>query len=139
MVNGQGARPRPVWIVEDEPTVGRLAAEICETIGAVPTVYRAPLPFLLALRGSTVPAAVILDWRLENELSSGLFLATRHRYSSVPVIYWTNSPGALPSMIRDDAMTLVVDKVGGIESLRRALGWAFGIHGEAVPYGPEAG
>jgi DNA-binding NtrC family response regulator len=116
---------RPVWIVEDEPDVGRLAAEICEQAGAMPVVFRAPLSFLLALRGSTKPDAVILDWRLANELSSGIFMATRHRYARIPVIYWTNSPESLPAMIRDDPLTIVVDKQGGIETLERALGWAF--------------
>lgn len=86
---------------------------------------RAPLSFLLALRGSSMPSAVILDWRLENELSSGLFLATRHRYRGMPVIYWTNSPEGLPAMMREDGLTLVADKQGGVESLEQALGWAF--------------
>lgn len=120
----QSAPPRPVWIVDDDPTIGRLAAEICESAGAVPTLFRAPLPFLLALRGPTKPAAVILDWRLENELSSGLFLAVRHRYHSMPVIYWTNSPQSLPAMIRGDGLTLVVDKGGGVDSFEQAIGWA---------------
>ena len=120
-----GGAQRPVWIVEDEPDVGRLAAEICEAVGAAPVVFRAPLSFLLALRGSTMPSAVILDWRLENDLSSGIFLATRHRYRRMPVIYWTNSPESLPAMIRDDPLTLVVDKQGGVETFERALGWAF--------------
>lgn len=120
-----GERQRPVWIVEDEPNVGMLAAEICESFGAVPTLFRAPLSFLLALRGPTMPSAVILDWRLANELSSGLFLATRHRFRGMPVIYWTNSPEGLPAVIRDDELTQVVDKQGGVEPLERALGWAF--------------
>jgi hypothetical protein len=117
--------------------VARLAAEICEEVGAVPTIFRAPLPFLLALRGSSVPSAVILDWRLENELSSGVFLATRHRYREMPVIYWTNSPAALPAMIRDDELTLVVDKQGGVESLEQALGWAFQHRGPTVDQSRE--
>ena len=124
-MNDQDGRPRPVWIVEDEQTVGKLAAEICEQAGALPTVFRAPLSYLLALRGSSMPDAVILDWRLENELSSGLFLATRHRYRGMPVIYWTNSPESLPAMIRDDTMTLIADKQGGVEALENALRWAF--------------
>ena len=119
------ARRRPVWIVEDEPNVGTLAAEICESFGAVPTLFRAPLAYLLALRGSSMPSAVILDWRLANELSSGLFLATRHRFRGMPVIYWTNSPEGLPAVVREDELTLVVDKQGGVEPLEQALGWAF--------------
>ena len=121
-----------VWIVDDDPTVGRLAAEICETVGATPTLFRAPPPYLLALRGPSAPSAVILDWRLENELSAGLFLATRHRYRGLPVIYWTNSPRSLPGMIRDDGLTLVIDKAGGVEALESALEWAFS-HPAAVP------
>ncbi len=116
---------QPVWIVEDEPNVGKLAAEICESVGAVPTLFRAPLSFLLALRGPSMPSVVILDWRLASELSSGLFLATRHRFRGMPVIYWTNSPEGLPAVIRDDELTLVVDKQGGVEPFERALEWAF--------------
>lgn len=118
-------RQRPVWIVEDEPNVGKLAVEICEAFGAMPTLFRAPLAYLLALRGSTIPSAVILDWRLANEMSSGLFLATRHRFRGMPVIYWTNSPEGLPAVVREDEMTLVVDKQGGVEPLEQALEWAF--------------
>lgn len=125
MIDEGQPRARPVWIVEDEPTVGRLAAEVCEGVGAVPTIFRAPLSYLLALRGSSMPSAVILDWRLENELSSGLFLATRHRYGGMPVIYWTNSPEGLPAVIRNDHLTLIADKQGGVEALERALSWAF--------------
>ncbi|MGI8930380.1 MAG: hypothetical protein ACR2F5_03645 [Candidatus Limnocylindria bacterium] len=132
------SHPQPVWIVDDDPMVGRLAAEICESAGALPTLFRAPFPFLLALRGSTSPAAVILDWRLENELSSGLFLAVRHRYRAMPVIYWTNSPQSLPTMIRDDEMTLVADKSGGIESLEQAIGWALGHPGSARAHSSES-
>jgi DNA-binding NtrC family response regulator len=120
-----GGRQHLVWIVEDEPNVGQLAAEVCESVGAVPTLFHAPLAFLLALRGSSVPSAVILDWRLTNELSSGLFLATRHRYRGMPVIYWTNNPEGLPNVAREDELTRVVDKAGGIEPLERALAWAF--------------
>src|SRR5687767_8855251 len=71
---------RDVWIVEDEPAAGMLAAELCEACGAAASVFRAPLPYLAALRGPTVPMAVVLDWRLENALSAALFLATRHRH-----------------------------------------------------------
>jgi DNA-binding NtrC family response regulator len=121
----RGGQQRPVWIVEDEPNVGQLAAEICESVGAMPTLFRAPLAYLLALRGSSMPEAVILDWRLATELSSGIFLATRHRYQGMPVIYWTNSPEGLPAVILQDDLTLVVDKQGGVEPLEQALGWAF--------------
>lgn len=114
-----------MWIVEDEPDAGKLAAEICETVGASPTIFHAPLAFLLALRGSSMPSAVILDWRLTNELSSGLFLATRHRYRGMPVIFWTNSPEGLPSVAREDELARVVDKRGGVEPLEQALSWAF--------------
>src|SRR5688572_12239524 len=83
------ARARQVWIVEDEPASATLAAELCETWGAHVSVFRAPLPFLSALRDRSQPMAVVLDWRLEHELSAPLFLATRHRYPRLPVIYWT--------------------------------------------------
>jgi DNA-binding NtrC family response regulator len=126
---------RHVWIVEDEPASATLAAEMCESWGADVSVFRAPLPFLSALRDRTQPTAVVLDWRLEHELSAALFLATRHRYPRLPVIYWTgHAAGALPSMITDDAMTVVVDKAEGTEPFERALDWASG-SGSGKPAG----
>jgi DNA-binding NtrC family response regulator len=116
---------RHVWIVEDEPASATLAAEMCEAWGAGVSLFRAPLPFLTALRDEGEPTAVVLDWRLEHELSAALFMATRHRYPSLPVIYWTgHSAAALPSMITDDALTTVVDKATGTEPFERALDWA---------------
>jgi DNA-binding NtrC family response regulator len=123
---------RAVWIVEDEPASATLAAELCEGWGAEVSVFRAPLPFLSALRDRSQPTAVVLDWRLEHELSAALFLATRHRYPTLPVIYWTgHTAGALPSMITEDARTTVVDKAGGTGPFERALEWAGGVGDEA--------
>ena len=125
---------RRVWIVEDEPAAGMLAAELCESYGAEASVFRAALPYLAALRSADPPRAVVLDWRLENELSAALFLATRHRLPRVPVIYWTASPrSSLPSMIREDRLTMVVDKAGGAASFESALSWALAGHGESQP------
>jgi DNA-binding NtrC family response regulator len=125
---------RQVWIVEDEPASATLAAELCEGWGADASVFRAPLPFLAALRDRSRPTAVVLDWRLEHELSAALFLATRHRYPTLPVVYWTgHSAEALPSMITEDARTIVVDKAGGTEPFERALDWASGVGDEGSP------
>jgi DNA-binding NtrC family response regulator len=116
---------RHVWIVEDEPASATLAAEMCEGWGAEVSVFRAPLPFLAALRDRSRPSAIVLDWKLEHELSAALFLATRHRYPRLPVIYWTGHvEDALPAMIKEDARTTVVDKAGGTEPFERALDWA---------------
>jgi DNA-binding NtrC family response regulator len=123
---------RQVWIVEDEPASATLAAEMCEGWGARASVFRAPLPFLSALRNDERPTAVVLDWRLEHELSAAVFLAVRHRYPRLPVIYWTgHAAGTLPSMITDDAMTVVVDKAEGTEPFERALDWASRSESEA--------
>jgi len=125
-----GWQPR-VWIVEDEPAAAALAVELCESAGAQASVFRAPLAYLAALRGSTPPAAVILDWRLEHELSAALFLATRHRHPLLPIVYWTGSVAShLPSMIRDDQRTRIVDKADGAVTFERALTWALGAPGE---------
>jgi FixJ family two-component response regulator len=114
-----------VWIVEDEPAAATLAADLCEASGARPSLFPAALPYLDALRAGMEPDVVVLDWRLERELSSGLFLATRHRFPRLPVIYWTGSvAAALPAMIRDDPATRVVDKAGGVAAFEDALGWA---------------
>ena len=120
---------RRVWIVDDEPAAAALAAELCDQGGASPTVYRAPLPYLAALRADPPPAAVILDWRLEHELSAALFLATRHRHADLPVVYWTGSPPeSLPGMIRADEYTRIVDKAHGTAAFESALQWALETH-----------
>jgi FixJ family two-component response regulator len=122
----ESALARRVWIVDDEPAAATLAEELCASNGALATIFRAPLPFLGALRESDPPDAVILDWRLERELSAALFLATRHRYPGMPVIYWTGSPvAALPGMVRTDERVSVVDKAAGAVAFERALEWAF--------------
>ena len=97
---------RAVWVVEDDPAAAALAADLCAANGATACLFRLPLPFLTALRTSLPPSAVVLDWRLEHQLSAALFLATRHRYPRLPVIYWTGSVrSTLPAMIRVPAVT----------------------------------
>ena len=120
------ARRQPdVWIVEDEPAAAALAADLCSSAGLEPAVFSAPLPFLAALRDEAGPRAVILDWRLEREFSAALFMATRYRHPRLPVIYWTGSVSSvLPAMIRDDAMTVVVEKGEGAVPFERAIAWA---------------
>jgi DNA-binding NtrC family response regulator len=116
---------RRIWIVEDEPAAAMLAAEMCEASGASASIFRRPVTFLDALRTSGPPNAVVLDWRLERELSAALFLATRHRHPRLPVIYWTGSTlGALPAMIFEDRWVVIVDKAAGTKSFEEALAWA---------------
>jgi DNA-binding NtrC family response regulator len=118
---------RQVWIVEDEPAAATLAVDLCEQGGAATAAFRTPLPYLAALRDRPAPDAVILDWRLEHELSAALFLATRHRHPELPVVYWTGSPAeSLPAMIRADAHTRIVDKASGTRAFEVALAWALG-------------
>lgn len=118
---------RRVWIVEDEPAAAALAADLCRASGVEPTVFRAPLPFLAALRANLPPAAVVLDWRLEHELSAALFLATRHRFPTLRVVYWTgHAADLLPGMIRADASTRIVDKASGAAAFESAVRWAVG-------------
>jgi DNA-binding NtrC family response regulator len=124
-VGNQAAETRPIWIVEDEPAAAKLAADLCAARGAQASVFPAPLPYLTALRTVEAPIAVILDWRLENELSAALYLATRHRYPDLPVIYWTGSVSSnLPEMVRGDGKTIVVDKADGSVPFEQALSWA---------------
>lgn len=115
----------PIWIVDDEPAAARLAADLCIEHGAQPSVFSGALAYLSALRDGRPPHVVVLDWRLEHELSAALYLATRHRYPRLPVVYWTGSVvDSLPLMIREDAMTVVVDKAAGSEPFDRAISWA---------------
>jgi FixJ family two-component response regulator len=119
------ARGHSVWIVEDDPAAAELAVELCAGARVDAAVFQAASPFLSALRDGAEPRAVVLDWRLEEGLSAALFLATRHRFPTLPVIYWTGSPlVALPAMIRDDPLTQFVDKGDGSVAFEGALGWA---------------
>lgn len=128
-------RQRRVWIVEDEPAAAALAADLCEASGAAATIFRIPLTFLSALRLGPPPAAVVLDWRLEHELSAALFMAVRHRHPRLPIVYWTGSPrDALPAMIRDDRDTVIVDKAAGTAAFEEALGWAIDEEADAGPF-----
>jgi DNA-binding NtrC family response regulator len=123
----QTGAARQVWIVEDEPSAAALAAELCRGSGVEPTLFSTPVPFLAALDGGDQPLAVILDWRLERELSAALFLATRHRFPAMRVVYWTGIPSdLLPAMIRADASTRVVDKAAGAVAFEAAVQWAVG-------------
>lgn len=128
-----------VWIVEDEPAAALLAADLCKASGASSSTFRDPLSFLAALRSAPGPAAVILDWRLEREVSAGLFLATRHRYPSLPVIYWTGSvAGELPAVIRNDPWAVVVEKGTSTSSFEDALDWALDASPEPTLEGGQA-
>lgn len=121
-----------VWIVEDEPAAAELAADLCSACGAHAELFRSAVPFLRAFREGGRPRAVVLDWRLERELSAALFLATRHRAPRMPVIYWTGSPGdALPAAVREDPCTRIVDKAAGTDAFDLALAWALAAEEEA--------
>lgn len=126
-IDPKAGAQRQVWIVEDEPAAAALAAELCESCGAAPVLYASPLPFLAALRASPAPVAVVLDWRLEREVSAALFLAVRHRAPGMPVVYWTGCPrSSLPAMVLADPLTRVVDKAAGTLAFEHALAWAVG-------------
>jgi CheY-like chemotaxis protein len=114
-----------VWVVEDEPAAAELAADLCRGCGVEASLFRSALPFLRAFREIEPPSAVVLDWRLEHELSAALFMATRHRFPRLPVIYWTGCEAdSLPAMIRDDPLTVIVDKAGGATAFEDGIQWA---------------
>jgi DNA-binding NtrC family response regulator len=110
-----------VSIVEDDPTLSELAAELCARLGFRPLTYATPAPFLEAA-GANPPAVLVLDWRLRDQLGAAAFMAVRHRYPRLPVVCWTASPAwHLPQMIREDPMTQVVDKAAGAIGFESAL------------------
>jgi FixJ family two-component response regulator len=121
----EGGWQRRAWIVDDEPAAATLAADLCAARGAAASVYRLPLPFLTDLRSGPSPDVIVLDWRLENELSAALFMAVRHRYPRMPIIFWTGSRAdALPDMVQADRYAVVVDKASGSAPFEDALSWA---------------
>ena len=116
-----------VSILEDDPTLGELAAELCTRLGFRALTYATPAPFLEAVRDAP-PAALVLDWRLQDQLAAAAFMAIRHRYPQLPVVCWTASPAwRLPQMIREDPMTQVVDKAAGAIGFESALRQALAV------------
>jgi FixJ family two-component response regulator len=121
-----------VWIVDDEPASAELALDLCAAAGVTASVFASPAPYLGALETNGAPRVLVLDWRLERELTAALFMATRHRFPDLPVIYWTGSASvALPSMIRADAHAVVVSKADGAQAFEEALAWALRTSGKA--------
>jgi DNA-binding NtrC family response regulator len=113
-----------VSILEDEPMLARLAADLCGELGVSATTFDSPAACLNAAHESP-PRVLILDWRLRDQLGAAAFLAVRHRYPMLPVVCWTASqPLQLPQMIRDDPTTRLVDKAAGVEQFEAALRWA---------------
>ena len=112
-----------VVILEDDAVLADLAAELCVGLGLHLDAYPTPAPFLDAVRADP-PAALVLDWRLQDQLGAAAFMAVRHRHPELPVVCWTASPAwRLPQMIRHDPMTQVVDKAAGaMASSRRCAG-----------------
>ena len=114
-----------VAILEDDPTLADLAVELCSGLGLRPIAHAVPAACLDAFREAP-PAALVLDWRLRDQLGAAVFMAVRHRHPQLPVVCWTASPAwRLPQMIRQDPMTQVVDKAAGTVgfewAMRRAL------------------
>jgi CheY-like chemotaxis protein len=122
---GRSASTR-ISILEDDATLGELAAELCHGLGAEPEIYDAPADLLEAAR-LNAPRALVLDWRLQGQLGAAAFMAVRHRYPAMPVVCWTASPAwNLPQMIRDDPTTQVIDKAAGATAFEAAVRWAIG-------------
>ncbi|HET7582279.1 MAG TPA: response regulator [Candidatus Limnocylindria bacterium] len=116
--------PATVAVVEDDPTLGALALDLCRAMGYVATLYDAPADFLAAAADKP-PSALVLDWRLQGQLGAAAFMAVRHRYPAMPVVCWTASAAwNLPQMIRQDPMTRVIDKAAGATAFEAALRWA---------------
>jgi CheY-like chemotaxis protein len=113
-----------VSVLEDDPTLAALAADLCHGLGVSAAIYTSPAPCLEAARLAP-PRVLVLDWRLEGQLGAATFMAVRHRYPRLPVVCWTASPAwHLPQMIRQDPMSRVVDKAAGAGGFEDALRWA---------------
>jgi CheY-like chemotaxis protein len=114
-----------IWIVDDEPAAAALACEMCELAGLQATAFSSAGSYLGALRGPGTPSVVVLDWRLEHELSAALFMATRQRYPTLPIVFWTGSEiGSLPRMVHHDPHVRVLAKARGSSEFEAALDWA---------------
>jgi hypothetical protein len=126
-----------VGIVDDDPLVAGLALELCEGLGVRGVVFGAPSPFLKAFEAEP-PGAAVIDWRLERELGAAVFMAARHRFPTLRLVCWTGTePGLLPAMVRNDPLTVVVDKASGIDAFNDALRWALGADESAISGGSD--
>lgn len=124
-----GAVPA-ISILEDEPALAALAADLCRGLGVSVAVYASPAPFLEAAR-LVPPQVLVLDWRLHGQLGAAAFMAVRHLLPRLPVVCWTASPAwHLPQMIRQDPMTRLIDKAAGAGEFEEALRWALALDGK---------
>jgi FixJ family two-component response regulator len=123
--------PADVAVLEDDPQVAALAVELCREMGLQAASFPAPAPFLAAYQLQP-PRVVVLDWLLEREIGSAVFLAVRHRFGDVPIVCWTGmEPALLPDMVADDARTQVVAKAAGAAPFQNAIRWALDEPGTA--------
>jgi DNA-binding NtrC family response regulator len=124
-----------VAILEDDDMLADLAAELCSGLGLRANAFATPSPCLDAVREAP-PAALVLDWRLQDQLGAAAFMAVRHRHPELPVVCWTASPAwRLPQMIRDDPMTQVVDKAAGAIAFEAAMRRAVDVEDSEPPPG----
>jgi FixJ family two-component response regulator len=123
--------PADVAVLEDDPQVAALAVELCRELGLQAASFPAPAPFLAAYELQP-PRVVVLDWLLEREIGSAVYMAVRHRFGDVPIVCWTGmEPALLPDMVADDARTQVVAKAAGAAPFQNAIRWALDEPGTA--------
>lgn len=114
-----------VVVVDDDREVARLGGELCAMAGARGATYASTLQLIRAMNDGLSPQAVVLDWRLEREVSAGLFLALRHRFPRLPIMLWTGvAADQLPDMVLQDPLTRIVVKGEGTRPFMAAVRWA---------------
>ena len=117
--------PNPdVAVLEDDPQLAELAAELCARVGLSAAIYPSPGVFLGEV-SVTPPRLLILDWRFERELGAAVFMTVRHRFGDLPIVCWTATPAHdLPAMVVDDPRVRIVPKSDGIDAFEAAVRWA---------------
>lgn len=115
-----GARPH-VAVLEDDPQMAAVVVEVCRVMGLRAAVFRTAAAYQAVFHDSA-PRLVILDWRLEREVTAAVFLVMRHRWPGLPIVFWTASTERdLPAMVTSDRRTRVVPKTSGVGALEAAI------------------
>ena len=113
-----------VAVLEDQEHAALLAIEACDGLGLTAATFSSPATFLSHFTNME-PRIVVLDWRLEQNVGAGVFMALRHRFGLLPIVCWTAMPpSSLPDIVTSDGRTMVVQKTSGIDALESALRWA---------------
>jgi DNA-binding transcriptional regulator YhcF (GntR family) len=123
-----------VLILEDDPDVGQLIAEILVSAGVEPLLEATPAAALQRLETSSSIVLVLSDVRVpDKEAGSAFISAVRRRWPMLPVAAVTAYPNDLDHLRgTPDCPVLIIPKPFRAAQVREALRLAVGVSGPSI-------